>query len=148
MLYTTKSFPRSRKRRVRDDDFIVGCGRIIVEYSLESILIDFLWTSILIPPNISENTVVPFEPTSMQVSWDANSYSIGGSIQGVSVEILGFKISWEAQYLVILEGDLTGSVHWKWHFKCDTNYWWHWFCVAGAVFWLYWLHILEMRLHI
>ena len=30
-------------------------------------------TSILIPPNISENTV-PFEPTSMQDSWDANSF--------------------------------------------------------------------------
>ena len=57
---------------MRDDNFIVGCGRIIVE-----------------------------------------SFFIGGSIEGVSAEILGFKISWQAQYLVRLEGDLTGSVHWK-----------------------------------
>ena len=28
-------------------------------------------------------------------------------------EILSFKISWQAQYLVRLEGDLTCSTHWK-----------------------------------
>ena len=35
----------------------------------------------------------------------SNRLSIGGSIQGVSAEILSFKISWQAQYLVRLEGD-------------------------------------------
>ena len=105
----------------------------------------------------------------------SNRLSIGGSIQGVSAEILSFKISWQAQYLVRLEGDftpriaprignevsyvtqiiddihfawqaqylvklegdLTGSAHWKWRFICficDADHWWHWFCVAGAVF--------------
>ena len=43
----------------------------------------------------------------------SNRLSIGGSIQGVSAEILSFKISWQAQYLVRLEGDLIGSAHWK-----------------------------------
>ena len=60
---------RSSKRRVRDDDFILGLS--------------------------------------------SNRLSIGGSIQGVSAEILRFKISWQAQYLVRLEGDFTCSTHWK-----------------------------------
>ena len=67
---------RSPKRRVRDDDFIVGLSSDIVGLS-------------------------------------SNRLSIGGSIQGVSAEILSFKISWQAQYLVMLEGDFTCSAHWK-----------------------------------
>ena len=63
---------RSPKRRVRDDDFVVGYRRI-----------------------------------------SSNRFSIGGSIQGVSAEMLSFKISWQAQYLVRLEGDLIGPAHWK-----------------------------------
>ena len=47
---------RSPKRRVRDDDFVFGCVRIIVGLS-------------------------------------SNRLSIDGSIQGVSAEILSFKIS-------------------------------------------------------
>ena len=43
----------------------------------------------------------------------SNRLSIGGSIQGVSAQILSFKISWQAQYLVRLEGDFTCSAHWK-----------------------------------
>ena len=43
----------------------------------------------------------------------SNRLSIGGSIQGVSDEILSFKISWQAQYLVRLEGDFSCSAHWK-----------------------------------
>ena len=43
----------------------------------------------------------------------SNRLSIGGSIQGVSAEILSFKISWQAQYLVSLQGDFTCSAHWK-----------------------------------
>ena len=64
----------------------------------------------------------------------SNRLSIGGSIQGVSAEILSFKISCQAQYLVRLEGDFTCSAHWKWRFICDADQWWHSFCVAGAVF--------------
>ena len=47
------------------------------------------------------------------VGLSSNRLSIGGSIQGVSAEILSFKISWQAQYLVRLEGDFTCSTHWK-----------------------------------
>ena len=64
---------RSPKRRVRDDDFIVGLssdyGRIV--------------------------------------------FLLAEALQGFSAQILTFKISWQAQYLVRLEGDLTGSAHWK-----------------------------------
>ena len=70
---------RSPKRRVRDDDFVVGYRRI----------------------------------SSDVFGLSSNRLSIGGSIQGVSAEILSFKISWQAQYLVRLEGDFTCSTHWK-----------------------------------
>ena len=87
------------------------------------------------------------------VGLSSNRLSIGGSIQGVSAEILSFKISWQAQYLVRLEGDLIGSAHWKWRFICDADHPGHSFCVAGAVFgdvggWLYLLHALEMTSHL
>ena len=70
---------RSPKRRVRDDDFVVGYRRI----------------------------------SSDVFGLSSNRLSIGASIQGVSAEILSFKILWQAQYLVRLEGDLIGSAHWK-----------------------------------
>ena len=41
------------------------------------------------------------------VGLSSNRLSIGGSIQGVSAEILSFKISWQAQYLVRLAGDFS-----------------------------------------
>ena len=47
------------------------------------------------------------------VGLSSNRLSIGGSIQGVSTEILSFKISWQAQYLVGFEGDFTCPTHWK-----------------------------------
>ena len=103
---------RSPKRRVRDDDFIVG---LCSDY-----------------PRIV--------------------FLLAEALQRVSAEILSFKISWQAQYLVRLEGDFTCSTHWKWRFICDADHWWHSFCVAGAVFgevggWLYLLHALEMTFH-
>ena len=81
-----------------------------------------------------------------------NHLSIGGSIQGVSAEILSFKISWQAQCLVRLDGDFTASTHWKWGCICDADHWWLAFCVAGAVFGevagcLCLLRALEMTFH-
>ena len=40
-------------------------------------------------------------------------FLLAEAIQGVSDEILSFKISWQAQYLVRLEGDFSCSAHWK-----------------------------------
>ena len=40
-------------------------------------------------------------------------FLLAEALQGVSDEILSFKISWQAQYLVRLEGDFSCSAHWK-----------------------------------
>ena len=40
-------------------------------------------------------------------------FLLAEALQDVSAEILIFEISWQARYLVRLEGDLTGSAHWK-----------------------------------
>ena len=79
-------------------------------------------------------------------------FLLAEALQGVSDEILSFKISWQAQYLVKLEGDFSCSAHWKWRFICAADRWWHWFCLAGAAFgevgcWLYLLRALEMTFH-
>ena len=74
---------------------------------------------------------------------------IGNDVSYVTQIIDDLHFAWQAQYLVMLEGDFTCSTHWKWRFICDADQWWHSFCVAGAVFgevggWLYLLHALEM----
>ena len=79
-------------------------------------------------------------------------FLLAEALQGFSAQILTFKISCQAQYLVRLGGDFTGFTHWKWGFICDANHSWHSFCVAGAVFgevggWLDLLHALEMSFH-
>ena len=79
-------------------------------------------------------------------------FLLAEALQGVSAQILSFKISWQAQYLVRLEGDFTCSAHWKWRFICRADHRWRSFCVPGAVFgevggWLYLLHALEMTFH-
>ena len=64
---------RSPKRRVRDDDFIVG---LCSDYRRIAFL-------------------------------------LAEALQAVSDQILSLTISWQAQYLVSLKGDLTCSAHWK-----------------------------------
>ena len=49
-------------------------------------------------------------------------FLLAEALQGVSAEILSFKISWQAQYLVRLEGDFTCSTHWKRRFICDADH--------------------------
>ena len=76
----------------------------------------------------------------------------GNEISYVTQIIDDIDFAWQAQYLVMLEGDFTCSTHWKWRFICDADQWWHSFCVAGAVFgevagWFYLLHALEMTFH-
>ena len=85
---------RSPRRRVRDDDFMLGS-----------------WSDY---PRIV--------------------FILAEAIQRVSNAILNLKISWQAQYLVRLEGDFACSAHCKWRFICDADQSWDSFCVAGAVF--------------
>ena len=61
--------------------------------------------------------------------------------------------TWQVQYLVRFQVDFACCAHWKWWFICDADHWWHWFCVAGAVFgevarWLCLLCALEMTFHL
>ena len=77
---------RSPKRRVRDDDFIVGSGRI------SSDLVGYRRISSDYPRIV---------------------FLLAEALEGVSAEILSVKISWQAQYLVSLQGDFTCSAHWK-----------------------------------
>ena len=79
-------------------------------------------------------------------------FLLAEALQGVSAQILSFKISWQAQYLVRLEGDFTCSTHWKWRLIRDADQGCDSFCLAGAVFaefegWLYLLRALEMTFH-
>ena len=41
------------------------------------------------------------------------AFLLAEALQGVSAQILRFKISWQAQYLVRLEGDFACSANWK-----------------------------------
>ena len=79
-------------------------------------------------------------------------FLLAEALQGVFAQILSFKFSWQAQYLVRLQGDFTCSTHWKWGFICDADHRWHSFFMAGAIFaevagWLYLLRALEMTFH-
>ena len=69
---------RSPKRRVRDDDFMLGLS--------------------------------------------SNRLSIGGSNSGILRWNVDLRISWQAQYLVRLEGDFACSAHWKWRFICVADH--------------------------
>ena len=137
VFYNTTSSPkmgrvRSRKRRVRDDDFIVGYRRMwsdyrrIVfllaeafrEFPLKSWASRFRgrrsvwwgWTVTLLPPRI------------------------GNEVAYVRQIIDDLHFAWQAQYLVRLQGAFACSAHWKWGCICDADHWWLAFCVAGAVF--------------
>ena len=57
---------------------------------------------------------------------------IGNDVSYVTQISDDIHFAWQAQYLVMLEGDFTCSTYWKWRFICDADQWWHSFCVAGA----------------
>ena len=88
----------------------------------------------------------------ISVGLSSNRLYIGGSNSGILRCNPAFRISWQAQYLVRLEGGFVCSAHWKWRFICVADRWWPSFCVAGAVFgevggWFYLLCALEMMFH-
>ena len=99
---------RSPKRRVRDDDFMVGIS--------------------------------------------SNRLYIGGSTSRICRWNLECRISWQAQYLVKLEGGFSCSGHCQWRCTCEEEQLWQSCFVAGAVFgevggWLFLLRALSMTLH-
>ena len=150
VFYNTKSSPkmgrvRSRKRRVRDDDFIVGYRRI--------------WSDVV---GLSSNRLSIGGSNSGILRWNVVrgrrsiwwgcrvpllAPRIGNDVWYVSQITGDIHFVWQAQQLVKLEAASCCSAHWKWRFICDTDHWWLAFCVAGAVFgevggWLYLLHAL------
>ena len=138
---------RSPKRRVRDDDFIVGYRRIIFESSFywRKHFRDFPRKSW--PSRFRGRRSIWW---GWRVTWLAPR--IGNDVSYVTQITDDVDFVWQVQYLVRLEGDLTCSTHWKWAFICDADHRWHSFCVAGAVFGevggrLYLLHALEMSFH-
>ena len=152
---------RSPKRRVRDDDFIVGYRRIIVGYrriivGLSSDILEssFYWRkhSGSIRWNLELQDFVAGALFGEVGGWLYLLHPFGNDVSYVRQISDDLDIAWQGQYLVRLAGDFTFSAHWKWSFICHADHWWRSFCVAGAVFgdvggWLYLLHALEMTFH-
>ena len=138
---------RSKKRRVRDDDFILGCGRIILESSI-------YWRKHFMEFPPKSRASPNRGRRSIWWGWRVTLLAprIGNDVSYVTQIIDDVHFAWQAQYLVRLDGDFTCSTHWKWRFICHADHWWRSFCVAGAVFgevggWLYLLYALEMPFH-
>ena len=100
---------RSPKRRVRDDDFMLGwssdCRRIV-----------FLLAEAI--------HGVSAEVLNLQISWQAQylvrlvadcacSAHCNNDVSCVTRINHGIHFAWQAQYLVRLEGDIACSAHWK-----------------------------------
>ena len=60
-----------------------------------------------------EMTILSSDIVGLSSDYRRIVFLLAEALQGFSAQILTFKISWQAQYLVRLEGDLTGSAHWK-----------------------------------
>ena len=145
---------RSPKRRVRDDDFILGYPRISSDYPRIMVESSFYWRKHFRdfprkswPSRFRGRRSIWW---GWRVTWLAPR--IGNDVSYVTQITDDMDFVWQVQYLVRLGGDLTGFTHWKWGFICDADHRWHWFCVAGAVFgevggWLDLLHALEMSFH-
>ena len=120
---------RSPKRRVRDDDFILGswsdyprivfilaeatqgfCAEILNSELRGRRSTWWVWRVTLLAPRIGNDV----------------SY-----VTRIKHEI---HFAWQAQYLVRFEVDFACSAHSKWRFICEADQSWDSFCVAGAVF--------------
>ena len=60
-----------------------------------------------------EMTILSSDIVGLSSDYGRIVFLLAEALQGVSDEILSFKISWQAQYLVRLEGDFSCSAHWK-----------------------------------
>ena len=121
---------RSPKRRVRDDNFIVGLSSdyrrivFILAEALEALI------------TLRSSTSRLRGRRSIWWGWRVTLLAprIGNDVSYVTLITHDIHFVWQAQYLVRLEGGFVCSAHWKWRFICDAAHWWDSFCVAGAVF--------------
>ena len=58
-------------------------------------------------------TILSSDYVRIILGMSSNRLSIGGRNSESFQSILNLKISWQAQYLVRLEGDIACSAHWK-----------------------------------
>ena len=145
---------RSPKRRVRDDDFIVGLSSDILGLSSDIVESSFYWRKHFREFPMKSSASSFRGRRSIWWGWRVAFLAprIGNEVSYVTQIIDDIHFAWQAHYLVRLQGDFTCSAHWKWGFIRDADHWWHSFCVAGAVFgevggWLHLLYALEMRFH-
>ena len=119
---------RSPKWRVRDDDFMLGCPRKVVESS-------FYWRKQFTEFPLKSWTYRFRGRRSIWWGWWLTVLAprIGNDVSCVTRITHGIHFAWQAQYLLRLEVDFACSAHWKWRFIWDADQSWDSFCVAGAV---------------
>ena len=122
---------RSPKRRVRDDDFIVG---LCSDYPRNVVKSSFYWRKQFTEFPLKFWTYRFRGRRSIWWGWRLTVLALR-IVNDVSY-VINHEIhfAWQAQYLVRLEGDFACSAHCKWRFICDADQSWDSFCVAGAVF--------------
>ena len=127
---------RSPKRRVRDDDFIVGSSSDHLRIILGSVRIVFLLAE-AIQGFCAE--ILNSELRGRRSTWwvwrvTLLAPRIGNDVSYVTRINHEIHFAWQAQYLVRFEVDFACSAHSKWRFICEADQSWDSFCVAGAVF--------------
>ena len=141
---------RSPKRRVRDDDFVVGCGRMCSDYRRIVFLLAEAFREFPLKSWASRFRGRRSIWWGWRVTWLAPR--IGNDVSYAMRMKDAIHFAWQAQYLLSLKGDFTCSTQWKWRFRCDADEGCFSFCVAGGVFaefewWLYLLRAMEMTFH-
>ena len=120
---------RSPKRRVRDDDFILGSWSdyprivFILAEAIQGFCAEIL------------NSELRGRRSTWWV-WRVTLLAprIGNDVSHVTRINHEIHFAWQAQYLVRFEVDFACSAHSKWRFICEADQSWDSFCVAGAVF--------------
>ena len=111
---------RSPKRRVRDDDFVFG---LCSDYPRIVFLLAEAFRELALKSGASRFRGRRAIWWGCRVTWLAPR--IGNDVSYVTQIIDDVHFAWQAQYLLMLEGDFTCSTHWKWRFICDADQWWH-----------------------
>ena len=145
---------RSRKRRVRDDHFIVGCGRIVVGCGRIIVESSFYWRkhSGSYRWNLDLPDFVAGALFGEVAGWLYLLHALEMTFHmwrrsGMTLILRGRRSIWWCWRVTLLAPRIGNDV-----FICDADQWWHSFCVAGALFgdvggWFYLLHALEMTFH-
>ena len=132
-IVSTMGRVRSPKRRVRDDDFILGLCSDYVRNVVES---SFYWRKQFTEFLLKSWTYRFRGRRSIWWGWRLTVLAprIVNDVSYVTRINHEIDFAWQAQYLVRFEVDFACSAHSKWRFICEADQSWDSFCVAGAVF--------------